>query len=285
MIYILNILLFMFLHFVCLHLIFDFCCYDVFIHLGPLLQLPTFTALWLTLLDFMEKYMKAEHNDLLAEAIPEMMKNLLLVMETAGVFGTTDSEETQLWNMTWDRIDVFLPGLRQEVSRSKTPVARIQPEVVTELPLELPSESVPVPDVVTQCDDQVPSEALESNSNPIVLLPNCADKNAETELVTSDPSSVTPDASTERPSSADNPLTLCNTNDIPSLPIPLPVSKQELCQSALWTEELPIGLPIFTPAPVEEIETLPTSENGTDGMKLPLPVSTNSNDQSIPTLH
>lgn len=56
--------------------------------------------------------MKAEHNDLLAEAIPEMMKNNLLVMETAGVFGSADVQETQLWNMTWDRIDVFLPGLR-----------------------------------------------------------------------------------------------------------------------------------------------------------------------------
>ena len=115
-------------------------------HLGPLLQLPTFTALWLTLLDFMDKYMHAEHNDLLAEAVPEMMKNLLLVMETAGVFGSSSDNgsvpcallatvanpqqaqqmQEQLWSLTCDRIDVFLPGLRQEVTRSKTPVARPQ---------------------------------------------------------------------------------------------------------------------------------------------------------------
>lgn len=113
-------------------------------HLGPLLQLPTFTALWLTLLDFMDKYMHVENNDLLAEAVPEMMKNLLLVMETAGVFGSNADEldqtpiktsdttspqalhlKTQLWNMTCDRIDVFLPGLRQEITRSKTPIARV----------------------------------------------------------------------------------------------------------------------------------------------------------------
>ena len=29
-------------------------------HLTPLLTLPTFTALWLTILDFMDKYVKAE---------------------------------------------------------------------------------------------------------------------------------------------------------------------------------------------------------------------------------
>lgn len=106
-------------------------------HLGPLLHLPTFTALWLTLLDFMDKYMHVEHNDLLAEAVPEMMKNLLLVMETAGAFGSPSEAESpdtpphaiqmkeQLWHLTCDRIDVFLPGLRQEVIRSKTPIARI----------------------------------------------------------------------------------------------------------------------------------------------------------------
>ena len=115
-------------------------------HLGPLLQLPTFTALWLTLLDLIDKYMHAEHNDLLAEAVPEMMKNLLLVMETAGVFGSSSDNDSvpcallatvanpqqaqqmqeQLWSINCDRIDVFLPGLRQEVTRSKTPVARPQ---------------------------------------------------------------------------------------------------------------------------------------------------------------
>ena len=120
-------------------------------HLGPLLQLPTFTALWLTLLDFMDKYMHAEHNDMLAEAVPEMMKNLLLVMETAGVFGSSSENDdtpcallatvanpqqaqlmqTRLWSLTCDRIDVFLPGLRQEVTRSKTPVARMPPVGVT----------------------------------------------------------------------------------------------------------------------------------------------------------
>jgi brefeldin A-resistance guanine nucleotide exchange factor 1 len=34
-------------------------------HLSPLLSLSTFTALWLTILDFMDKYMRVDNSDLL----------------------------------------------------------------------------------------------------------------------------------------------------------------------------------------------------------------------------
>uniref|UniRef100_A0A2R5LB52 Putative pattern-formation protein/guanine nucleotide exchange factor n=1 Tax=Ornithodoros turicata TaxID=34597 RepID=A0A2R5LB52_9ACAR len=93
-------------------------------HLNPLLSLPTFTALWMTILDFMEKYMRSEGSDLLSEAIPESLKNMLLVMETAGVFEENGEElgakpQTgnygRLWSETWDRIGSFLPNLHKEV--------------------------------------------------------------------------------------------------------------------------------------------------------------------------
>ena len=180
-------------------------------HLGPLIQLPTFTALWLTLLDVMDKYMHVEYNDLLAEAVPEMMKNLLLVMETAGVFGSNADEldqmsnkpsntsspqalhmKTQLWNMTCDRIDVFLPGLRQEITRSKTPIARVPalpfiedssltaiqiPEVeVPELAQEpISLESVPSDQVVSDPEPPRQENSLESKqislTNPTADVP------------------------------------------------------------------------------------------------------------------
>ncbi|KAK2190133.1 hypothetical protein NP493_86g03005 [Ridgeia piscesae] len=54
-------------------------------HLSPLLSLSTFTALWLTILEFMDKYMHVDRSDLLCEAIPESLKNMLLVMHTAGI--------------------------------------------------------------------------------------------------------------------------------------------------------------------------------------------------------
>uniref|UniRef100_A0A4W3GV13 Golgi-specific brefeldin A-resistance guanine nucleotide exchange factor 1 n=1 Tax=Callorhinchus milii TaxID=7868 RepID=A0A4W3GV13_CALMI len=86
-------------------------------HLSPLLSLPTFAALWLTILDFMDKYMHAGSSDLLLEAIPESLKNMLLVMDTAGIFHCADSRTgySQLWEITWERIDCFLPRLKDEL--------------------------------------------------------------------------------------------------------------------------------------------------------------------------
>jgi len=79
-------------------------------HLTPLLNLPTFTALWLTILDFMDKYMKAEmQTDLVKEAIPESLKNMLLVMDTANCLNGA------LLSITWDRINSFLPNLKDEL--------------------------------------------------------------------------------------------------------------------------------------------------------------------------
>lgn len=43
-----------------------FAVWQVFLqHLTPLLSLSTFTALWLTILEYMDKYMHLEHSDLL----------------------------------------------------------------------------------------------------------------------------------------------------------------------------------------------------------------------------
>jgi len=39
---------------------------------------------------------------------------MLLVMHTAGIL-QRDSDESQLWKLTWDRIDAFLPSLRDEL--------------------------------------------------------------------------------------------------------------------------------------------------------------------------
>ncbi|RWS07642.1 golgi-specific brefeldin A-resistance guanine nucleotide exchange factor 1-like isoform X2 [Dinothrombium tinctorium] len=79
-------------------------------YLTPLLSLPTFTALWLTILDFMDKYMKADmQTDLVKEAIPESLKNMLLVMDTAQCFNPS------LAVITWDRIALFLPTLKDEI--------------------------------------------------------------------------------------------------------------------------------------------------------------------------
>jgi brefeldin A-resistance guanine nucleotide exchange factor 1 len=93
-------------------------------HLTPLLSLPTFTALWLTILDFMDKYMHVDKSDLLYEAIPESLKNMLLVMDSAQVFSSSDGY-SQLWTITWDRINTFLPKLKEELFKSH-PAVEVQ---------------------------------------------------------------------------------------------------------------------------------------------------------------
>ncbi|KAM9365735.1 Golgi-specific brefeldin A-resistance guanine nucleotide exchange factor 1 isoform 2-T2 [Pholidichthys leucotaenia] len=108
-------------------------------HLSPLLSLPTFAALWLTILDFMDKYMHAGSSDLLLEAIPESLKNMLLVMDTAGIFHSTDSRTgySDLWEITWERIVCFLPNLKEELFK-QTIIADPVPS-----PIADPTQQVP----------------------------------------------------------------------------------------------------------------------------------------------
>lgn len=58
------------------------------------------------------------HCHLQSEAIPESLKNMLLVMDTAEIFHNADARggsPSALWEITWERIDCFLPHLRDEL--------------------------------------------------------------------------------------------------------------------------------------------------------------------------
>ena len=78
------------------------------------------TGLWLLSLSLSLQY----------EAIPESLKNMLLIMSTQGIFDTfmnsssqseADSPKQQLWETTWGRIETFLPNFIQELFPSFTP--------------------------------------------------------------------------------------------------------------------------------------------------------------------
>jgi hypothetical protein len=103
---------------------------QVFLHnLAQLLLLDNFKDLWLRLLDYLDKYMHIEGSEMLAEAVLESLKNMLLVMSTGGIFrpppppSVADpypSEATlpppcALWNLTWARINMFQPRLHDEL--------------------------------------------------------------------------------------------------------------------------------------------------------------------------
>ncbi|XP_046405240.1 Golgi-specific brefeldin A-resistance guanine nucleotide exchange factor 1 isoform X2 [Ischnura elegans] len=126
-------------------------------HLSPLLSLPTFTALWLTILDFMDKYMHAEKSDLLYEAIPESLKNMLLVMDAAKVFSTPDGY-SPLWTVTWDRINTFLPSLKEELFKSHPSVE--QHSKLTE------GDAVPLPFEGDPSESNVVSSGQQPSSPP-----------------------------------------------------------------------------------------------------------------------
>lgn len=91
-------------------------------HLTPLLSLPGFLPLWLTVLDLLRAFMHADNSELLFEAIPESLKNMLLVMSSAGVL----VPESNLWAPTWRTIDGFLPNLRTELFPDPPPVTQPQ---------------------------------------------------------------------------------------------------------------------------------------------------------------
>ncbi|XP_043262335.1 Golgi-specific brefeldin A-resistance guanine nucleotide exchange factor 1 isoform X1 [Colletes gigas] len=86
-------------------------------HLNPLLTLPGFLPLWLTVLDLLRAYMHADNSELLFEAIPESLKNMLLVMSSANVL----APNSNLWAPTWRTIDSFLPDLKAELFSEPLP--------------------------------------------------------------------------------------------------------------------------------------------------------------------
>ena len=86
-------------------------------HLANLYTLPEFVDLWIHILEYMRQYMLLENSDLLCEAIPECLKNMLLVMKTADIFDNTKIPRTEksLWDMTCQIIQEFLPNLMHEL--------------------------------------------------------------------------------------------------------------------------------------------------------------------------
>ncbi|CAE6427640.1 unnamed protein product [Rhizoctonia solani] len=78
-------------------------------------------ALWLKIIDVMRGFLKTGRRDQLAEAIPESLKNVLLVLNASGVLLPPASPDTrtelqqELWHDTVLRIDEFLPGLMEDL--------------------------------------------------------------------------------------------------------------------------------------------------------------------------
>ncbi|XP_054838203.1 Golgi-specific brefeldin A-resistance guanine nucleotide exchange factor 1 isoform X2 [Eublepharis macularius] len=217
-------------------------------HLSPLLSLPTFAALWLTILDFMDKYMHSGSSDLLPEAIPESLKNMLLVMDTAGIFHSADSRTgySDLWEITWERIDCFLPKLRDELFKQTV----IQDPVST-LPVEMhpPKQTVSVLPHASGGDARPATHAAPPDKTP--------------ELATNDPESASgPGTSPSSPSGPQilapaAPTKASSVKDPPPAMAQQPLILQPLA-SPLQVGVPPMTLPIIlNPALIEATSPVP----------------------------
>lgn len=74
-------------------------------------------GLWLRILDIMDRLMNSGQGDNLEEAVPESLKNVLLVMADGGFIQppSNGSPPTELWDETCKRVDRFLPNLLVEI--------------------------------------------------------------------------------------------------------------------------------------------------------------------------
>ncbi|KAF2771581.1 Sec7-domain-containing protein [Teratosphaeria nubilosa] len=80
-------------------------------------------SLWTKILGIMDRLMNSGQSDMLVEAVPESLKNILLVMASDGhlvvppVEGADERTEQQreLWDETYTRLERFLPGLMVEL--------------------------------------------------------------------------------------------------------------------------------------------------------------------------
>lgn len=99
--------------------------------------------LWLRILDIMDRLMNSGQGDNLEEAVPESLKNILLVMADGGFIQppSDGSRPTELWDETCKRVDRFLPDLISEIfPQVNTPSPETKPPEIED---KAPAESAP----------------------------------------------------------------------------------------------------------------------------------------------
>lgn len=149
-------------------------------HLNALLPLEDFASLWLNVIEFLKLYMFADNSEMLQEFVRESLKNNLLVMSTAGVLrapGTPDTgagvhlnrspthDPAVLWQLTWARINEFVPNLHEELFPS-TPLP--SPSLSSPLPQTVPAFPLDAGVVVTTPPVASSSAAVQAPISPTV---------------------------------------------------------------------------------------------------------------------
>ncbi|KAI0831147.1 Sec7-domain-containing protein [Trametes gibbosa] len=91
-------------------------------------QTADIRVLWIQVLDLLDRLMHVDRRDQLYEAVPESLKNVLLVMNATGVLAppispedTRDERQVSLWAATHERIERFLPGFLDDIIPAPPP--------------------------------------------------------------------------------------------------------------------------------------------------------------------
>lgn len=105
-------------------------------YLDELAKCGQMLDVWLKILDVLDRMMNSGQGDALEEAVPESLKNIILVMGGAGYLSrpSENPENEKMWVETKKKLDRFLPDLFSEVF----------PETRSEGKLEKEKEKDPV---------------------------------------------------------------------------------------------------------------------------------------------
>ncbi|KAK3638474.1 GDP/GTP exchange factor for ARF [Elasticomyces elasticus] len=124
--------------------------------------------LWVKIMGIMDRMMNSgQGGDLLVEAVPESLKNILLVMASGehlapppakGESDERSEQQQQLWSETWTRLERFLPGLMPELFPSTTREPQKTPQ--------RPIESAPTKDETASISSQSESISVEAQPQP-----------------------------------------------------------------------------------------------------------------------
>jgi len=88
-----------------------------------------FRIIWIQILDLLDRLMNVDRGGQLREAVPESLKNVVLVMNAANILvppsgaepDERDQQQRTLWASTHERIERFLPGFLKDVVIAPSP--------------------------------------------------------------------------------------------------------------------------------------------------------------------
>ncbi|KAL4942541.1 hypothetical protein BDV06DRAFT_222063 [Aspergillus oleicola] len=125
-------------------------------------QLPNaegMLELWLKILDIMDRMMNSGQGDSLEEAIPESIKNIVLVMADVGhlVPPSQDPSKENIWTETKKRLDRTLPDLFKEIFPDAPKETEKPPASAPASPLPPTPTTEPAPQADTSTSDDTPN--------------------------------------------------------------------------------------------------------------------------------